>query len=543
MEVTSDSKNHQQQHTNFQPTAYHHHPPRFPTSPTLHTPIIPTTVMQHQNQNPKPQIERLHPQSRASRTSIQARSSTVSNISTTASMIRQDFRNLYDRVALSVRRGEGSDLGEEYNEVDRERREGGVPVARRNETVLIGWRGGNQAHKQNPRTWSLFKKALNLGVSGLSVLTSSFSLFILAPLLPSACASLPLVSAAGNTFLPPLAVSAYLLGHAFALLLVPPLSEMFGRVPLYHILNAILIGGTAWCGAAHTLPFLVLARFVAGIGGSAAVALAPFTILDLFWETGRERGVAFTCLATVYVAGLVAAALVGVRWEWRWVFWGTALVGVFCFVLSLLGLSETCGRVVLRRKVRRLRRRGVRVRVEGEGEGEVTVWKCVVLEVRMVCVGLAVLLSTAVVKWRQRRGDERAEWRLLPMAVCWPLVGLGVLLYGWMAEKSVHWIFPLIGAGVAGIGVMGTLVLCITYILAAYRPLHQNAAFAASLLLHAIIGSVLPIFSKAVYEKFGAGIAFTILGSSTLALSPIFLLGFKYGAKTKGVSDDLRRYM
>lgn len=436
-------------------------------------------------------------------------------------MIRQDFRNLYDRVALSVGSGGGSDLGEDYNEGNRERREGGVGVGRRNETVLIGWRD-----KQNPRTWSSRKKALNLGLSGLSVLTSSFSLFILAPLLPLASESLPLVSAAGDTYLPPLTVSAYLLGHAFALLLVPPLSERLGRVPLYHILNAIFIGGSAWCGAAHTLPFLVVARFIAGIGGSAAFALVPFTILDLFGETGRVRGVAFTCLAMVYVAGFVAAALVGSRWEWRWVFWGTALVGVFCFVLSLLGLSETCGRVVLKRKVRRLRRRGVRVRVEGEEDGEMTVWKCVVLEVKMVCalgvvvmsgvsavgfgvlvllcvtlaevflrggygwdkgrigylflapslgcllgIGLAILLSTAVVKWRQRRRDERAEWRLLPMAVCWPLVGLGVLLYGWMAEKRVHWIFLLVGAGVAGIGVIGTIVSLL------FRAIENSASF------------------------------------------------------------------
>ncbi|CAI6340037.1 unnamed protein product [Periconia digitata] len=547
----------------------------------------------------------------------------ASNGSTTVSMIRQDIQDLYDRVALSVRGGGGSRNSSGYLF------RGADGVAQRGDTQrpmvlnVVDWNGEDDPLK--PVCWSARKKMLNTVIVCLLATTSyvysrpffnlntasgyvpgrsitdvvvetqyrSFTFSVLAPALEDLKHEFPTTT--GNLFIAPLAVSSYLLGHALSLLVISPLSQRFGRVWMYHLSNAIFMGATAWCASTHSFPLLAVARFVAGVGGSAAFALAPLSLMDMYKPHTKGRGVAFISLAISWALGDVAASFVGGRWEWRWVFWGTGLGGVFCTVLSLLGLSETCSGVVLERKAKRLRKitgnKCLRARIGddgGDGARGTTIpvaftgSKSAALMLRMVVaprffavslvsatglalqvvlygllpeifvgihavksihigyvylaptvgnivgIGLATLLSTTTASWRHKRGDEDAKWRVLPTTLCWPLAGAGMLLCGWMAEKQVHWIIPLIAAGIAGIGVMSTITLCMSYVLAAY-PIspHSQAAVTGSLMIHSIVAGVPSIFAGAIFQRLGIGLTFTVYGSVALAMSPVMLIVFQ----------------
>lgn len=50
------------------------------------------------------------------------------------------------------------------------------------------------------------------------------------------------------------------------------------------------------------------------------------------------------------------------------------------------------------------------------------------------------------------------EHRLVLMIWFSPFVGLGLFMYGWTAEKQVHWIVPIIGTALIGFGAFFVLV-------------------------------------------------------------------------------------
>ena len=54
--------------------------------------------------------------------------------------------------------------------------------------------------------------------------------------------------------------------------------------------------------------------------------------------------------------------------------------------------------------------------------------------------------------------DKRPEKRLVPLLLYWPLAGIGLILYGFSIYKKTHWVGPLFSSGLAGAGILGTVV-------------------------------------------------------------------------------------
>lgn len=74
-----------------------------------------------------------------------------------------------------------------------------------------------------------------------------------------------------------------------------PLSEIYGRLTLYHWTNAGFVYFTALCSIAFSLPLLIVLRFFQGCVASVPVVIGGGTISDLYApETrGRATGVYF----------------------------------------------------------------------------------------------------------------------------------------------------------------------------------------------------------------------------------------------------------
>ena len=67
-----------------------------------------------------------------------------------------------------------------------------------------------------------------------------------------------------DPYLSSFVVSIYVLGYAVGPLLISPLSELNGRVPLYHFCNALFSFSTLLCGKTTSLRSLAVARLFAG---------------------------------------------------------------------------------------------------------------------------------------------------------------------------------------------------------------------------------------------------------------------------------------
>jgi MFS family permease len=91
-----------------------------------------------------------------------------------------------------------------------------------------------------------------------------------------------------------LGLSLFTFGLALGPLIAAPLSEVRGRLIVYQISLVFLLGFTAEAGCAQNIETLLICRFLAGTGGSAAMAVGAGTIADLWDGEGdaRDKGLA-----------------------------------------------------------------------------------------------------------------------------------------------------------------------------------------------------------------------------------------------------------
>lgn len=184
---------------------------------------------------------------------------------------------------------------------------------------MVDWDGPDEI--ANPLNWSSRKKIVTVGIVSLfNFLTYvSGTLASLSHSILKTASSSPLGSAMfapgvsqamddfGSTSKPmsSFVVSVYLLGFAFGPLVVAPLSEMYGRLPIYHASNVLFALSNVACALAPSLSSLVGFRFLAGSAGSAPLALGAGTIADII--APHRRGLAIS----VWAVGPVIGPVVG----------------------------------------------------------------------------------------------------------------------------------------------------------------------------------------------------------------------------------------
>src|SRR5262249_8555732 len=121
------------------------------------------------------------------------------------------------------------------------------------------------------------------------------------------------------------------------------LADMYGRKKLYVSGFLIFIAGSALCGFAPGIGWLVAARALQAVGAAMLSANSVAIIVSVAGEKMRGKALGFQ--AAVQAVGLCAGPTVG-GWivdtlDWRWVFWVNVPFGIVGTVLAWLIVPET----------------------------------------------------------------------------------------------------------------------------------------------------------------------------------------------------------
>lgn len=150
-----------------------------------------------------------------------------------------------------------------------------------------------------------------------------------------------------STVVAQLSVTIYLLGFVVGPLVVAPLSELYGRLWIYHICNAIFLGFAIGCALAKNMPMFIVFRFLTGCAGSAPLTIGGGTVADVMPQEKRGAAMAVFAMGPLLVStntsppdasssltrtsqgpviGPVIGGFLSQDLDWRWAFWLLAMI-------------------------------------------------------------------------------------------------------------------------------------------------------------------------------------------------------------------------
>jgi DHA1 family bicyclomycin/chloramphenicol resistance-like MFS transporter len=180
--------------------------------------------------------------------------------------------------------------------------------------------------------------ARNAIVLGLITAVGPFAIDMYLPALPAISADLAASTAATQGSL-----MAFFLAVAVCQIVYGPVSDSYGRkAPLYFGLGLYVVGAIV-CSLAPTIGWLIVARFIQGIGACAGMTIPRAVVRDL--HTGHEAARLMALIMLVFSVSPILAPVFGSFVAeyagWRDIFWAIAAIGVLGLLMAIFLLRET----------------------------------------------------------------------------------------------------------------------------------------------------------------------------------------------------------
>ncbi|MBA2551004.1 MAG: MFS transporter [Nocardioidaceae bacterium] len=136
--------------------------------------------------------------------------------------------------------------------------------------------------------------------------------------------------------------SIFLLAQAVSVPIYGKLSDSFGRRPIMFVGIGLFLLGSVLCGAAWSMPVLIAARAIQGLGAGAIFPMSMTIVGDLYSVEERSRVQGY--VASVWgISSVVGPTLGGVFAQylsWRWIFFVNIPLGFVAVVMLLRSLHE-----------------------------------------------------------------------------------------------------------------------------------------------------------------------------------------------------------
>ncbi|KAH8704225.1 major facilitator superfamily domain-containing protein [Talaromyces proteolyticus] len=390
-------------------------------------------------------------------------------------------------------------------------------------------------------------------------------------------------------------LSLFIFGMGVGPMFVAPISEYYGRRPIYLVSLALF---TIWlipCATAQNLATMLAGRMLGGLTSAAFQSVAGGTIRDLYTrETLQLPMMIYT--ATPF-AGPVLGPLVGgfinSFASWRWSFYTIIIWSSSLFVATIIFMKETYAPVILHKRA--LLAGSKNKENENFQQPTASIQRDLVTSMYRpfllllcepmclcLCIYTALLIGTLylffgafplvfsntwgfnlwqvgltflgqlvgtiigvfldpffkrnlqrLINKHEYDGDSfPPEFRLPPAIIGAPLITISLFWFAWSSTASVHWIMPMIGSSFFGLGVFLAFQGIITFLVDAY-PLYAASALAANAFLRSSFAAVFPLFGVQMYEALGYRWATSLLAFLTVPMLPFPYIFFKYGERIR----------
>src|SRR6201991_3920397 len=131
-------------------------------------------------------------------------------------------------------------------------------------------------------------------------------------------------------------LTSYLVASAIVLPISGWLANRFGRKRFYMTCVAMFTICSFFCGLAHSLPVLIFARVLQGLGGGGLATSEQAILADTF--PVKKRGQAFALYGLAVVTAPAIGPLVGGwitdNYHWRWIFFINVPVALVSMYLT-----------------------------------------------------------------------------------------------------------------------------------------------------------------------------------------------------------------
>ncbi|CAI6338875.1 unnamed protein product [Periconia digitata] len=442
---------------------------------------------------------------------------------------------------------------------------------------------------ENPMNWSALKKWGTVSIVSLLTFLTPLASSMFAPGVPEVMKDFHSTSNMLSSFM----VSVYVLGFAFGPSIIAPLSEMYGRLPLYHSCVAFFIVFTVAAAVSTNMTMFIVFRFLMGTFGGAPQVLGGGTIADLI--SREQRGTAMSVWMMGPTIGPCVGPIIGgfltVAKGWRWNFWFVAIVTAASFLMALLLMKETSAPIILERKAHRLRTTTGNPKLRSKLASDLSTkdlfrfsivrpmkmlfrspicaaisvyiaisytylyilfttftsvyktqyhWHGGIVGLSFLGIGIGSLLGQFVFTHFGNRIASRhleagtfvPEHRLPVMAAGAVMLPIGFFLYGWSVQYALHFMVPMVGSGFVGFSLLMIFMPGTTYLVDVFT-VHAASAMAASTVSRSLCAALVPLSSEKMYAAMGYGWGNSLLGFVALLFTPIPFLFMKFGDRIR----------
>ncbi|KAF5650114.1 major facilitator superfamily domain protein [Fusarium tjaetaba] len=454
------------------------------------------------------------------------------------------------------------------------------------EPNTVDWSGPNDP--ENPRNWSKAYKLTNIIVISLSVLYTNLATTMFAP----GAVTMKREFGFKSDTVEVLTITMASLGFALGQLFIPPMSEVFGRMPIYRTSSVFYMGFTAGCARSTNVAEFLVFRLLTGLAAASYMSTGGGTVADLLPK--EERGVAMAIFTAGPLFGPVLGPIVGgfvvENLGWRWCFYLILILAGVVTTITFLFMHETSSINILKSKAARLRKETGNPNLRAAGDKQTPVKQLVLHALTrpmkflftspivalislyiafnfgvtmllfatfptvyentyhwsisisgLAYIGVGVGCAIGVITFAKlsdrllnaKEGNYRAERRLIMMMFVSPMFPIGLFIYGWTTEYKVHWVVPIIGTAICGPGAVIINSSSQTYIIDIFGPQAAASALAAITLLRNLTGAFLPLAAPALYANLGLGWGNSVLAFITVGFIPVPICFYLYGASLR----------